>query len=447
MKPKIFFDFCALSLTCIVSLSACTKMSASQNDFNLLCRPGQKQDTIGCQLAQAQQQKNLPKIQQIVGKMLELRGAEAGVPEKPTEFQSVTVNSRQLTPTELRRSFTPYVKKIERQSWWISRPSSTELNVPLRFFASIITGTLAARRAGAEDSQHLLQMAESAGNYLIQAQAQGKSGLFPFPSTQGQEGRSFGVAERYLNLAKQQGKIGEALINGWIIKDIFKEGGLQFDNGLCGVAMIELYEATGKEKYKRSALEAADWAVAQPLVPNWNYNSFSIFLLAHAYRITGNRTYLQSAKEKARFGIYPGQLKTGSNRGRWLDGHNAQFSYHYIIMRSLGALIAVLPKNDPDFPQAFNTLSLGLQWANTEIIEKGVASADTTLEVLSRLQLALPASSGRLPNLGRSQALALVGRYASAKLLNGRDMVSPEAWGLFLETLNTNSEGKKNDRK
>ena len=106
-------------------------------------------------------------------------------------------------------------------------------------------------------------------------------------------------------------------MNGWIVEDA-NHGDLQFDNALAGDAMLSLYEATSDGKYRQGAIRAADWAVQQPIVVNWNYNAFSVFFLADAYRVTGQRRFLESAKQKARFGIEPGQLRSGPHAGHWV---------------------------------------------------------------------------------------------------------------------------------
>ena len=431
--PLIFF---------ILLLASCHNSSVAdaENSLNVYCHNNKyDEQKLRCDMARAQRNKNLEEIENIVEAYASLLGSRAGIPEAPDKFHHVYKSSFKLTAAQVRTAFTPYARRIKGQAWWLSYPHPTQIDVPLRSLASIITGVLAARRAGAEYPHDLLQIAESAADYLLWAQEQGGKGLFPFPDARGKNERLGQITEKFLALVEDKGKLSEVLVNGWIVED-FGDGGLQFDNGVCGVAMLELYEATGQKKYLRSALAAADWAVLQPVVPNWNYNSFSVFLLSHAYRVTGDQRYLESAKEKARLGIYPGQIKTGLHQGSWVDPHNARLVYRYIIVRGLGALVAVLPENDPDLPEAVDTLSMALRVANAEIIEHGISSPDYLLEVLSRLQLTLPASSSPLTNEGRAEALDLVGHYASSRFLKGELPVGPAAWGLFLETLNNQEE-------
>ncbi len=57
--------------------------------------------------------------------------------------------------------------------------------------------------------------------------------------------------------------MNEVVKNGWAFED-FTDGGLQFDNGLCGVALFELYEASKEERFLKAAVATADWAVSAP---------------------------------------------------------------------------------------------------------------------------------------------------------------------------------------
>src|SRR5690606_30602806 len=144
--------------------------------------------------------------------------------------------------------------------------------------------------------------------FLLWAQEQAGAGVFPFPAVRGAtEGGAFGAAEKFLARMEENGRLDEVVRNGWVVNDT-GDGGLQFDNGEAGVALFELYEVSRNETYLASATKAADWAKSRALVTNWNYNSFSVYLLATAYRVTGKREYLESAVTKARIGVIPGQL-------------------------------------------------------------------------------------------------------------------------------------------
>ncbi len=102
------------------------------------------------------------------------------------------------------------------------------------------------------------------------------------------------------------------------------DGGLQFDNAECGVALLELYELTKEPKYLDAAKKAADWALARPLVSNWNYNSFSAYLLVRTYRVTGDKKVSRCGDEEGVARRDPGQLTEGKYAGRWHDPHKRQ---------------------------------------------------------------------------------------------------------------------------
>ena len=113
------------------------------------------------------------------------------------------------------------------------------------------------------------------------------------------------------------------------------DGGFQFDTGVCGVALSEGYELLHDSRYHDAAKRAADWAMTQNLVRNWNYNAFSVWLLARTFSVTGERKYLAGALQKAQLGVLPGQMTAEQGQGhwpgRWIDQHNAKRTYHWVI--------------------------------------------------------------------------------------------------------------------
>ena len=81
------------------------------------------------------------------------------------------------------------------------------------------------------------------------------------------------------------------------------------------------------ETYLAAGRRAAGWAAKEKCCSNFNYNAFSVSLLARA----GMK---EAALEKFRVGVAPGQAKNG----RWVDPHNARTVYHIIILRALADL-------------------------------------------------------------------------------------------------------------
>jgi len=240
------------------------------------------------------------------------------------------------------------------------------------------------------------------------------------------------VAIRFLERAERAGTLGTVVRNGWIVDDK-GDGGLQFDNGECGAAMLVLYDVTKDVRYLDSARKAAEWAALQPLCPNWNYNSFSVFLLATLYEVTHEAKYLDAAIHKARLGVIPGQLTDGRHAGRWMDPHNARPAYHFIMMRALAQVAAVMPPGHPDRADIMRSLALGLTARNTEMVTRGVMNKDHAMETLLLVNRAFADNARFLRETRSTDALDTLGRLVSEEARRGRRPLGPGPWGLFLE--------------
>lgn len=382
-------------------------------------------------LSAAQKAEDEAAVKAAAKKAVELLADQAGLPEVADEFRPVPGDAKPLAAEELATAFDPYVGFIERQKWWVVGLDPAKTNHAPRELAAVIEGCLAARVASPKGADGLLKIARDAGDFLVWAQERAGTGVVPFPAVRDGKGRPFEVAERFYRQAEADGKLDRVITNGWAVED-FDDGGLQFDNGLAGAALVRLFEATRDEKYKKAALRAADWAAKRRVVTNWNYNSFSVFLLAEAYRVTGEAAYLDAARKKARLGVLPGQLTAGPRAGRWADAHNARPAYHYIMVRSLAALAAVLPRDDRDGPAVVESLRLALKARNPDF-RKGVANADSAVEALVRVKALPPHVAEKLAGCGTDEALDTLERYAAAGFRAGRGALGPGAWGQLLE--------------
>ncbi len=359
-------------------------------------------------------------------------GDRAGVPEEPDQVVAIPKQGRWLTPAEARGGFARALPKLEQIRWWRIGLDPTKLTHALREPAAVVSGAAAAARAGLDGAERARALAHDAADFLQWAQAQGGTGVFPFPAARGVKGdRAFAAAEKYFAAAERAGTLDAVIRNGWAIEDA-GDGGLQFDNAEAGLAMFELHALTGRAADLASARRAADWAVTRPLVKNWNYNSFSVTLLAKAFAVTGERRYLDTATHKAIVGVIPGQLRDGPRIGRWLDPHNAKPAYHYIMMRALAQLAAVLPADAAARPDVVEALRLGLRARNADLIGPGATNKDKAMEALLLVQEVFAKDAVFLRETHTTEALDALGKLVSEQFRRGGEPLGPRGWGMFL---------------
>lgn len=362
-------------------------------------------------------------------------GSRAGLPEEADSYQPVPAEAKAFTREEARAGMTRHFPRIAQLCVWRVGMDPTTLTSPLRLPAAVAGGMTAAARAQLDGTPRCLELAKDNANFLIWAQTQAGAGCYPFPAATGRSAaRSMQAAARLLERAQKSDQLAATVKNGWIFQDQ-GDGGLQFDNGECGVAMLELYELTRDPRHLQSARQAADWALALPLCPNWNYNAFSVHLLAKAAAVTGEPKYLAAALHKALLGVLPGQLQAGPRAGRWRDAHNAKPAYHYIMMGALAQLAAVLPAADPNRAAVVHALALGLTARNTEIITQGIMTMDKAAETLLLVQALFSKEPAFLAETNTTTALNVLCRYAAEQSRRGKLPLGPRGWGMLLAYL------------
>lgn len=373
----------------------------------------------------------LVRINREVTTLRQKLGDRAGMPEVEDKFTLIPPTATWLTAAEAQPAFARLLSRIESIRWWKIGLDPTRTEHALREPAAVIIGCLAAYRARLDGADHALALAREAGDFLVWAQDEAGTGVFPFPAVRGGKGAAFRAAEKFLAQAARAGRTADLVHRGWIVDDA-EDGGLQFDNGEAGVALLELHAETGDPRYLKSAVRAADWAENRPIVRNWNYNSFSVHLLARVYAVTGGRRYLDAALRKARVGVIPGQLTDGPRAGRWLDPHNARPAYHYIMMRALTELVAVLPPEDRNRDQLVITLRRGLLARNSEFSGPGAATKEEAMNALLRVRQVFASDLEFLHNTQTDLALDALGRLVSAQYRRGGEPMSPRGLGQFL---------------
>ena len=386
-------------------------------------------------LSRALEQGDLPAVRAAVTEARSALGDKAGVPEVADTYLPVPKDKTPLTADEARRGFAPMAVRLKKERWWMVGTDPSRLTAPLRMPASVMAGYVATDRATFDGVEGNLDRAKEVAEFLMWAQQQAGSGGYPFPVARGtSKAKAMEVASRFLAQAEKAGKLDQVVRNGWMYDDL-GDGGLQFDNGECGVAMFELYEVTKDPRHLASARRASEWALARPLCPNWNYNSFSVYLLAKAFAITGEARYLESALHKARLGVVPGQLAEGPRAGRWVDPHNARPAYHYIMMRALAQLVAVMPQEHPHRIEILNALKLGLTARNEEIVRRGVMNRDKAMEALLLVSRTFEKDEIFLRETYTQGALHALGLLVSEEFRRGKLPLGPGEWGLFLESI------------
>jgi hypothetical protein len=389
-------------------------------------------DSSKTALKEALDREDIVAIRAAVADGLRALGDKAGMPEIADKYTLVPKDASWLTRAEVQPGFSTSFARLEKMRWWRIGIDPTKLTQPLRAPAAVLAGNVASARAQLDGAERSIAVAKEAAEFLMWAQEQAGTGLYPFPAARGKtDDKAMAVAAAFLAKAEKSGNLDSVVRNGWAYDDL-GGGGLQFDNAECGVAMFELYELTHDERVLASARKAADWAAKRPLCPNWNYNSFSVWLLAKAHAVTGEAAYLAAAKKKGLLGVIPGQLTTGPHAGRWLDPHNARPAYHYIMLRGLAQLVAVLPKDDADRATLVQSLKLGLKTRNEEILTQGVMTKDKAMEALLLVTQVFATDKAFLEESRSTAALDALARFVSAESLRGKTPLGPREWGLFL---------------
>ncbi|MDX2013777.1 MAG: hypothetical protein SFW67_26515 [Myxococcaceae bacterium] len=298
---------------------------------------------------------------------------------------------------------------------WHSQPSTSGVDVhrPLRDVCELVRtealgiALVPARRAEIEPSLRV-------GLAWLLA-VQRVDGLFPFPDLEDEfeadraacertSGAERSECERALagNPARLVKGIKQSIVDrgaslddffrdGWFIRDPLprgNDGGLQFDNGVCGEALLIAGLVLDDPALLAASRRAAAWARAQALAPNWNYNAFSVRLMAWQALVDGDVALGEAALDKAWWGILPGQLANG----RWVDGHNARVVYHVILMASLAPLVPHAVARKTAISSALEA-SLA-SYADELAAAKGTAGDDRGIRALVETAATRPLTDG-----------------------------------------------------
>jgi len=290
-----------------------------------------RQPELSAKLTAAMQSDDAAQVRAVTQEMLRVLGDQAGVPDG--RRAGVKAEPHTLGEAAATKLFLDALKSEARRVRQLSegKPLPDQM---LRIYADILNGMTTVRPFVERHQPEALGDIDrlTGGLATILLHLQQPAGFFPFPDLRGKNIRFGDMITKGLNVGAVEVK------DGWVIT-ADPDGGSQFDTGVCGSALLKAGLLHDNETWKQAGLRAADWALTQKCCANFNYNAFSVSLLAQAFRATGDLKYLDGALKKFRVGVAPGQAPNG----RWMDAHNARMVYHQIILRGLGDLGSVLP--------------------------------------------------------------------------------------------------------
>lgn len=299
-----------------------------------------KLDGLAKQMQDAMNARDAAKLAKIRAEMIAGMGKWVGISENPPNYAKPDAAKPEFGKVEniLIQSF----ERTKGRNGWEQAAAAYkagESQPRLRISFRLARSYFHSFEAGLKDSQTFFKYAVDGSNYMVSEQT--SSGAFGYPYDANAKD---GLKATALRVVLEGEKRGIKMTEGkWIVDDL-DGGDLQFDNGEVGFGLLHAYILTGDKKYLDSARRAGDWAAKRPLVKNFNYNGFSGCLLARLYRVTGEKKYLDAAKDKFVYGVMPGQMENG----RWFDQHNAAIQYHALMMRQLIEFYLALRKaKDP----------------------------------------------------------------------------------------------------
>ena len=325
------------------------------------------------ELRKALAEKDEKAAKEACDRIVEAMGPWAGNPEVAPRYYKPVERSKP-DPEAVWNLWREIDRRTRRDALWVAAPDGDPKRMTKGLRAAgrpvIAYSVLFRLEADERKRKDCLRLVREGADYLLKLQR--KDGLFPFPDLRGKHPRFGPLIEKLLR------RKPEALVDGWIVDDL--NGDLRYDNGICGVALVEAYEATKEKKYLEGARKACDWVVKRPLSTNWNYNAFSVWLLARYARAGGGKRYLDAALEILKIGVLPGQMRNG----RWWDPHNARLVYHGIIVRGMLEAYRALDEAHGFRESLRDSLTRALDNAAAQIRKNGASSNSTTTEVLSR---------------------------------------------------------------
>lgn len=336
---------------------------------------------LGTKLSSAMEQADASSVKATIAEISRVMGDQAGTPDARHKGE----RARKIIVTEAENAAI-FLRALESDGKNIRqiRAGQPLPGQMLRTYASLARAICDIRPAVQKHAPDRLAELDAVlkGACRIMLDLQQPEGYFPFPDLRGKNIRFGEMTEHLL----EQGAV--KIKDGWIVS-VDPSGGSQFDTGECGLALLQAGKSQGNADWTKAGLKAAAWAMEQKCVANFNYNAFSVSLLAQAYVMTKEEKYWQAAWHKWSLGVAPGQTANG----RWIDPHNARTVYHLIVVRAMNDLLAAMPPtfNTVDVSALRQATSRAIQVVTDEFARLGVTNTSFALRELIRYRDLHPA--------------------------------------------------------
>lgn len=352
-------------------------------------------DALQDRLAAAMKKEDRVAVAMVIADVTKLLGDQAGLPDirqNGDDDKATPVN-----PEVIADLFVKAIEADPRALRALSSGKPDPATLP-RSYAAIVQGCLIARPLVARHRDKKLEVVDGLARGCCQAMValQLSPGFFKFPDVRGKHVRYGEMIDSLVD------RDAEAVRDGWVVVPD-PDGMAQLDAGECGIALLRAGAAYTNADWTKAGRTAADWSLGQPCVPTFHYSAATISLLCEAFRATGDRKYLDQARQKYQFGVGPGQLPVG----RWANPLSARSAAHLVLIRAVHDLEEVLPAG-----KERDDLADGCRRAVKSLLDEadklGAPATALTVQELGRQLRTHPSADPRLRGVVEQAAAAVV---------------------------------------
>jgi hypothetical protein len=321
-------------------------------------------------------QGDLEAIRTTINEMKTILGDQVGLPEIRRPGRTPATR-RPIAPAD---AFRLFIDALVTESWLV-RPVVQKKPLPdtsLGTYAALIEACCVARKAAQTIDPEQVSFLDEIiqASCLMLTRRQQADGHFAFLDPRGKASKASSVVE---GMVAQR---SDAVKDGWVVH-VDPIGLAQVETGGCGIALATAGAAFGRDNWIQASRKAAEWAVAQPSLPNFVATAASASLVARSYLDKGEDPDLVGLVRKLSMGLLPGQ----SENGRWVDPGSATTPNHLLILRALHDAWEAIPE---DRKQLRRELKASIDRAMASLLEEckalGVPSQGGALRVLIRHQ-------------------------------------------------------------